>query len=109
MLVRGSKPYFNKIGEGTGTKLLSFNSILEADCCVKMDIEGGELSIIDNCDFTGIRMMIIAYHTNVDRSVDNFNRRMEKLSRWFSVSHQKVTGTYFNIFPNEIMVYLQRL
>ena len=72
---------------------------------VKMDIEGGELAIIDNCDFSGIRKMVIAYHTNVDRSVDNFNRRMARLSRWFLISHQKVKGTYFNMFPNEIIVY----
>lgn len=105
MLIKGSKPYFNKIMDGSGTELLSFNSILTPDCCVKMDIEGGELAIIDNCDFSGIRKMVIAYHTNVDRSVDNFNRRMARLSRWFLISHQKVKGTYFNMFPNEIIVY----
>lgn len=79
--------------------------------CIKMDIEGAELQILDDCDFTCmdfIDKMVIAYHTNVDNTRTGFMRRVAKLSETFHVTHQEIKQEYINIFPNEIMIYCQR-
>jgi hypothetical protein len=79
--------------------------------CIKMDIEGAELEIIDQTDFTCmdyIDKMVIAYHTNVDNTRTGFMRRVAKLSETFHVTHQEIKQEYINIFPNEIMIYCQR-
>ena len=105
-LVKGSKSYFNKVKDGNEIEQVGFESIIEPDCCVKMDIEGAEIPILDNCDFTGIKKMVFAYHINCDRSRTNFLKRMERLRKWFStVHHQEIKQEKMNFFPNEVIVY----
>jgi FkbM family methyltransferase len=107
-LQKGSKSYFNKVtGKGT-TPQVSFESILTDGCCVKMDIEGSELPIIDECDFSGIKKMVIAYHTNVDKSLANLHLRVAKLMEWFDVDYQEITIDPIDMFPNEIMIYCKQ-
>jgi FkbM family methyltransferase len=103
--------YFNKIvaeaNEHTvEVPVVKFKDIVTEDCCIKMDIEGSEMDIIDNDEFTKIKKMVIAYHTNVDPSVENLNKRVEKLRQYFkTVTHAPVTGTRMNFFPNELFIY----
>jgi FkbM family methyltransferase len=74
--------------------------------CVKMDIEGGEFDIIDNCDLSGFKKIIIAYHINYDHSRFNFLARIEKLEKYYTVNHSTIPDAeYLDFFPNEIMVY----
>lgn len=101
----GSKSYFNTVVEGSDLDQVSFQSIIEPGCCVKMDIEGAEIPILDQCDFTGIKKMVFAYHINCDRSRANFFKRMQRLRKWFTVTHQEIKQEHMNFFPNEIMVY----
>ena len=108
-VIKGSRGYFSKIGGSGETCQVAFESILTPDCCIKMDIEGGELSIIDSCDFSMVRKMVIAYHTNVDSSRWNFLERVGRLKQWFEVTHQPIKQDPINMFPNEIMIYCQRL
>lgn len=107
-LKHGSRSYFNKVVEGDSVRQVSFRSVIKPDCCVKMDIEGAEMEILDNCDFSGIRKMVFAYHINCDRQRENFYRRMDRLRKWFEVYHQPVKEEYMNFFPNEIIVYCIR-
>ena len=107
-LVKGSKSYFHKVRDDPSGSLsiIAFEELVTEGCCVKMDIEGAELDIIDNCDFTGIEKMVIAYHTNVDKSLANFHMRVAKLMEWFDVvHHQEITMDPIDMFPNEIMIY----
>lgn len=105
-LLHGSKPYFNKISQEPGTtEQLAFSDLISPGSCVKMDIEGSEMEILDHCDFGGIRKMVLAYHVNVDSSRTNFLRRMNRLREWFTVHHQEVKGEIMKFFPNEIIVY----
>ena len=109
-LKKGSASYFSKIIPGDDITVLSFEAILIDDCCVKMDIEGSEMTILDNCDFSKISKFVFAYHTNVDKSKSNFLNRMNRLKTWFNVFHQSIKddGKPFNQFPNEIIVYCRR-
>lgn len=102
----GTYHYFNKVTDGVGTKQVAFQDILEPGCCVKMDIEGSEIPILDHCDFSGIKKMVFAYHINCDRSRANFLKRMERLRKWFKiVEHQPIKQEHMDFFPNEVMVY----
>ena len=103
----GSKDYFNKIQDGNDINMISFNDIIFNDCCIKMDIEGSEMDIIDNCDFNKIKKLVIAYHTAFDRSVENLNKRINRLKTFFTnVEHAKVSEQeIMNRFPNELFIY----
>lgn len=105
-LKKGSKCYFNKVIPGSDIEQVAFEDILKPGCCVKMDIEGAEIPILDNCDFSGIKKMVFAYHINCDRSRTNFLKRMERLRKWFGViHHQEIKSEHMDFFPNEIIVY----
>lgn len=74
--------------------------------CVKIDIEGGEFDILDNCEMGGFKKLIIAYHINYDHSRSNLIARIEKLKQLYVVQHNKIPDTeYLDFFPNEIMIY----
>ena len=51
---------------------VSFNSLLTEDVCVKMDIEGGELPIIDNLtDWSRIKRFMLEFHSNALKDRDH--------------------------------------
>lgn len=105
-LIKGSKCYFNKVKEGNSINQVAFEDIISPGCCVKMDIEGSEIPILDNCKFDGIKKMVFAYHIKSDPSRTNFLNRMDRLRNWFSVvHHQDIKQEHMDFFPNEIIVY----
>jgi FkbM family methyltransferase len=88
-------------------EVVNFNDIISAGDCVKMDIEGAEMSILDNCDFSKLKKMVLAYHVNYDKSRENLDRRVERLRTMFThVWHPPVTT--MNFFPNELFIYCWR-
>lgn len=102
---KGSKGYFHRVVPGDCGQQVAFESILTDDCCVKMDIEGSEMEILDKSDFSRVKKMVFAYHINVDPSRKNFLTRMTRLERWFKITYQKLPDTeVMNFFPNEIIV-----
>lgn len=106
-LHKGTKSYFNRVSDLDGdTEQVAFETLIIPDCCVKMDIEGAEIPILDYADFHGIKKMVFAYHINCDHSRTNFLRRMDRLRKWFRVVyHQEIKQEDMNFFPNEIIVY----
>lgn len=86
----------------------------EKNVCIKMDIEGEELNILDSdkCleKLSYVSKMVLAYHTNFDKSVENFNKRIERLKRKFDkVDYQDVSKyKELNFFPNEIIIYCSK-
>lgn len=85
---------------------LSFRDATSGCDCVKMDIEGGEFDILDNCSLSGFKKIVIAYHVNHDHSRANLERRLAKLRQDYTVITSKYPDKdYLNFFPNEIMIY----
>lgn len=83
-----------------------FAEVVKSGDCVKMDIEGAELDLLDQCDFTGLRKLVIAYHINYDPSRDNLLRRLDRLKTFFTFVHCKVPPhSIMKFFPNEILIW----
>jgi FkbM family methyltransferase len=111
----GTRAYFNRLAdEDTDAdvpktlmheiQIVNFQDVIAPGDCVKMDIEGAEMSILDNCDFTKLKKMVVAYHVNFDKSRENLDRRVDRLRTMFkTVWHPPVTT--MNFFPNELFIY----
>ena len=89
---------------------ISFKEAIEGCDCVKMDIEGAELPILDSCDFTGLKKMIVAYHVNYAPDPNELLRRIARLKTFFSkVEHKRLPKRKAminkRVFPNEVMLY----
>ena len=89
---------------------ISFKEAIMGSNCVKIDIEGGELPILDSCDFTGLKKMVVAYHVNYAPDPDELLRRIERLKTFFSkVEHKRLPKREAmankRVFPNEVMLY----
>jgi len=75
-----------------------------------MDIEGAELPLLDSCDFTGLKKMVVAYHVNYAPDPNELLRRIERLKTFFQkVQHKRLPKPEAminkRVFPNEIMLY----
>lgn len=66
---------------------VDFNKILFNGCCIKMDIEGSELYIIDNATdkWKAIKKIIIEYHLDKDTKLENYYNRIEILKKYFKI------------------------
>jgi len=89
---------------------ISFKEAIEGSNCVKIDIEGGELPILDSCDFTGLKKMVVAYHVNYAPDPDELLRRIKRLKTFFEkVEHKRLPKREAmankRVFPNEVMLY----
>jgi hypothetical protein len=74
---------------------------------VKIDIEGGEIPILDaDVDWSHIKKLVFAYHVNYDHNKMNFLMRIDRLRKYFDVYHCKLPESdELKFFPNEILVY----
>lgn len=88
-----------------------FSAIMQSGVdCIKMDIEGSELPILDRFDLSGIKKLTFEYHFDVDRSIEHFLKRIERLSRWFTrIYYAKlpVGKETYDFFPAARIVYCQ--
>ena len=89
---------------------ISFKEAILGCNCVKMDIEGAELPLLDSCDFTGLKKMVVAYHVNYAPDPNELLRRIERLKTFFQkVQHKRLPKPEAminkRVFPNEIMLY----
>jgi FkbM family methyltransferase len=101
----GSRAYFNRIAdEGHEIEIADFQKVISDGCCVKMDIEGAEMTILDTCDFSKLKKMVLAYHVNYDNSRENLDRRVERLRTMFKTVWHAPVKT-MNFFPNELFIY----
>lgn len=92
--------------EAIDVPCISFKKATKDCNCIKMDIEGGEFDILDNCDLSGFKKIVIAYHINHDHSRANLERRLDKLKSSYTVKTSKYPDKeYLDFFPNEIMIY----
>lgn len=88
---------------------ISFADATRECDCVKMDIEGGELEIMDKCEMSGFKKLIIAYHINYDKCRVNLERRLAKLREHYIVQTTSYPDTeVLDFFPNEIMIYCSK-
>lgn len=91
---------------------VKFDEVLQSGIdCIKMDCEGAEFNIFDNCkDWSGIKKLVFEYHFDIDRKIVNFLRRMEILSKYFTrIYYSKLPpGETYDFFPASKIVYCQR-
>ena len=109
------RPYFNSMKAGRNktesweVMTFPFQQLIEKDICIKMDIEGAEIPIIDNCDFTGVKKMVVAYHIEADRSKANLIRRIKRLEQFFNTvvcgNNVDKLPEKMRFFPNEIFIW----
>ena len=64
--------------------------------CIKMDIEGSELDMIDSRLIPDCKKLVLEYHFSNDKSMSNFNKRMNILREKFK------TVYYFKSLDNMI-------
>ena len=65
--------------------------------CIKMDIEGAEIDILENYDnWDGIDQLVFEYSFDVDASIPRFMNIIEKLKQSFQTVH------YLKVKPNEL-------
>lgn len=89
---------------------IKFEEAIKGCDCVKMDIEGAELPILDNCDFSGLKKMVVAYHVNYAPDRMELERRIKRLQGYFKkVEHKRLPSAKAmaekRVFPNEVMIY----
>jgi FkbM family methyltransferase len=112
------KPWLNSLypnknkTESWVTEIQNLQELISEGDCIKMDIEGAEIDLIDNTDFTGVKKMVIAYHIERDRSKSNLLERIEKLKQYFTTvkcaNNLEKLKDPMKFFPNELFVFCQR-
>lgn len=63
---------------------VKFQELLTQDCCVKMDIEGIEMEILENCeDFSKINKMAFEWSFDKDMKINRLRKVIDKLEKSF--------------------------
>lgn len=83
-----------------------FQEAIEGCKCVKMDIEGAELAVLDQADLSGLRKLSFEYHFDFDSSIKNCARRIDRLKEFFDfVRHPKLPRVdRWSWFPAAIII-----
>lgn len=85
-----------------------FSEIIEGFDCVKMDIEGSELPILDEFDdWSRFRKLVFEYHFDHDRLISRFEKRMDKLrDNFIHVNYAKMPDAVtYDYFPAARVVH----
>jgi len=94
--------------------IIDIESLINDNICVKMDIEGSELDIIDNKPhiFKNIKKLVLEYHLDKDTKLENYYKRIEVLKKYFNtVYHDNLKqkdGSKvgdIKIFPSGRLIY----
>jgi FkbM family methyltransferase len=93
-----------------GVEKVSFNDIVDEGDCVKMDIEGAELNILDNCKegLRKLKKLVFEYHFDKDWNIDNYNKRIEDLKIIFNEVYYDNIKTKKKFFPSGRIVYCSK-
>ena len=87
---------------------VNIKDIIQEGDCVKMDIEGSELQIIDKEleSLKKLKKLVLEYHLDKDWSVDRYYQRIDKLKQIFStVYFDKLKKNNKKIFPSGRIIY----
>ncbi len=89
---------------------IKFSSILTKGCCVKMDIEGAEIDILDKVSIASLRKikkLVFEYSFDVDPSIPRFKRIISKLRQVFKFVHHPPlpSGDRYELYPSGILVF----
>jgi hypothetical protein len=79
--------------------------------CVKMDIEGAEIEILEKWRPEGIQKLVFEYSFDVDKSIPRFLAIIRRLRECFEVVHYtkvKEDQMEYNYFPAATLVYCHR-
>lgn len=94
---------------------IKFENLLTNIDCIKMDIEGIEIELLETIDmdvFDNIRKFVFEYSFDKDKSIKRFLNIIEKLKTKFDVYYQtskiNVNDEYYNFYPYCINVFCKR-
>ena len=78
--------------------------------CIKIDIEGAEIDILENFNFKGsnIKKLVFEYSFDIDPYIPRFLKIIDKLDKYFdTVYYTKVKKNekYYKYFPAATIVY----
>lgn len=79
--------------ETIDVETITMENLLDGIDCIKMDIEGLELELLENIDmsvFKNIRKFVFEYSFNKDKSIPRFFNIIKKLESVFEVKYDKV-------------------
>ena len=54
---------------------------------IKIDIEGAEMEILENCDFTGLKKMCGEWSFDADKDTQRFLKCIVRLEKYFKIIH----------------------
>jgi len=79
-------------GEEVNVKCEDYKKFLQDDICVKMDIEGAEMAILEDLpEDAKIKKMVVEWSFDIDNDIDRYRRVVEKLQRMFKkVTYKKI-------------------
>ena len=75
---------------------------------IKIDIEGYEIQMLEQCDFSNLRWLIVEYSFDCDKSIPRFLKIIERLRTFFkSVKYDKVKSNEleYRYVPQCTMIY----
>jgi len=85
-------------------KVRNLSEILENVDCIKMDIEGAEIEILEQIELR-VKKLVFEYSFNQDTSVERYNKIINKLKVNYHVFHKSFKDEFMTHFPSGTLVY----
>lgn len=100
-LIRGRKK------DAVAVKVIRFSDLPDCDG-MKMDIEGAELPILEQADFSRIPKLVFEYHFDIDPLVSRYRAIVERMATFYQ--HVKAPAikpeiTHYTFFPPAKIVF----
>jgi FkbM family methyltransferase len=99
------------MGGGTiKVETINFKDCIKSGDCVKMDIEGSEMPIIEKWNIEGVKKMVYEWSFDIDDSILRYKDAIEKMQRYFKIvvfdkylfKHERWLKTWFPACKNVI-------
>lgn len=71
-------------GDFREVECINFRDVIKNGYCVKMDIEGSEMHIIENFDITGVKKMVFEWSFDIDNNLDRYRNAIDNIKKYFS-------------------------
>jgi FkbM family methyltransferase len=85
--------YKNWNGKGLKVDCINFDQAVKSGSCVKMDIEGGEMSILENTNHI-FKKLVFEWSFDIDPSLPRFWNIIEKLQQNYKIADIGNTGKF---------------
>lgn len=79
---RNSMVHFGK-GKIIQVKVMALQPFLKKDICVKMDIEGMEMILLEKLDFSKVKKMVFEWSFDIDPDIDRYRAVLKRMQKFF--------------------------